>query len=217
MVYFYSKISGDVTFILENNRNQSVNAIDDATDNSTLNFFRQANVKDGNGDDLPVAYFEVWPSSAGNGITNFKAINIYGGRINVYGRGANKGAIVNVGNINVYNDAEFGAYGNSISSNYAYGIKLKDGGKLTVAGGTVNVNTGLNDVENGFAVIGDVEVSKGVFTASNPNYRAVKGNLTAGGKILIKESNDNTTWTALEGATSTAKYIKAQETSKTWK
>lgn len=211
------KISGDVTFILENNRNQSVNAIDDATDNSTLNFFRQANVKDGNGDDLPVAYFEVWPSSAGNGITNFKAINIYGGRINVYGRGANKGAIVNVGNINVYNDAEFGAYGNSISSNYAYGIKLKDGGKLTVAGGTVNVNTGLNDVENGFAVIGDVEVSKGVFTASNPNYRAVKGNLTAGGKILIKESNDNTTWTALEGATSTAKYIKAQETSKTWK
>lgn len=211
------KISGDVTFILENNRNQSVTAIDDATDNSTLNFFRQANVKDGDGNNLPVGYFEVWPSSAGNGITNFKAINIYGGRINVYGRGANKGAVVNVGNINVYNDAEFGAYGNSISNNYAYGIKLKDGGKLTVAGGTVNVNTGLNDVENGFAVIGDVEVSKGVFTASNGSYRAVKGNLTAGGKILIKESNDNSTWTKIEGTTSTAKYIKAQETSKTWK
>lgn len=211
------KISGDVSIIIPNDYYWSYTSIDDAKDSSTLNIFRQANVKDGKGDDLPVGNIEFYNSSAGNAITNFKAINIYGGNIYAYGRGANKAAIINVGNINVYNDASLYAYGYSASSIYASGIKLRDGGKLTVAGGTVYAYTNSNDVDYGFAVIGDVEVSKGVFTAENSVYRAVKGNLTAGGKILIKESNDNSTWTALEGATSTAKYIKAQETSKTWK
>ncbi len=205
------KISGDVTFILENNRNNNLTAIDDAKNSSTLNIFRQANVKDGNGDDLPVGYI-YFGKSNGNAVTNFKAINIYGGRFEAWASGANKGAIVKVGNINVYNDAELTATG---SSN-AFGIKL-NGGKLTVAGGTVNITGTLNDIDEGFAVIGDVEVSKGVFTATNTAYRAVSGNLTAGGKILIKESNDGNTWTALEGTTSSSKYIKAQETSKTWK
>lgn len=211
------KISGDVTFILQNNITNNFYSIDDATDNSTLNFFRQANVKDGNGDDLPVGYFYIYSSSANNAITNFKAINIYGGTIEAYGRGVNKAAIINVGNINVYNDACLRAYGYSSSNIYATGIKLRDGGKLTVAGGTVYAYTNSNDIDNGFAVIGDVEVSKGVFTAENPTYRAVKDNLTAGGKILIKESNDGNTWTALKDATSSARYIQAQETSKTWK
>lgn len=211
------KISGDVTFILQNNITNNISSIDDATDNSTLNFFRQANVKDGDGNDLPVGDFYIYNGSAGNAITNFKAINIYGGTIQAYGRGVNKAAIINVRNINVYNDARLSAYGYYSSNIYATGIKLRDGGKLTVAGGTVYAYTYSNDVDNGFAVIGDVEVSKGVFTAENSQYRAVKGNLTAGGKILIKESNDNNTWTALEGTTSTAKYIQAQETSKTWK
>lgn len=196
------KVSGDVTFILKNDLSQNLDAMDDAKDASTLNIFRQA-VTNKTEDVSGRINFNWWGA---NNITNFKAINLYGGRISTSGR------IANVENISVYNNATLNVNGSD-----TYGIKLKDGGKLTVAGGTVSVDAWGTDINTGFAVIGDVEVSKGVFTASNNQYRAVKGNLTAGGKILIKESNDNNTWTALEAATSTAKYIKAQETSKTWK
>ena len=196
------KVSGDVTFILKNDLSQTLDAMDDAKDASTLNIFRQA-VTNKTADVSGRINFNWYGA---NNITNFKAINLYGGRISTSGR------IANVENISVYNNATLNVNGSD-----TYGIKLKDGGKLTVAGGTVSVGAWGTDIDLGFAVIGDVEVSKGVFTASNGEYRAVKGNLTAGGKILIKESNDNNTWTALEGATSTAKYIKAQETSKTWK
>jgi len=203
------KISGDVSIIIPNDYSWNYYSIDDAKDGSTLNFFRQANVKDNNGDDLPVGIMRF--RGATNVITNFKAINLYGGTIEF------NNTIAGVGEINVYNDAKLTTY----QSDYGYynsgKIQLKDGGKLTVAGGTVDIIGWGTDLNTGFAVIGDVEVSKGVFTASNSDYRAVKGNLTAGGKILIKESNDKSTWTALEGAKSTSKYIKAQETSKTWK
>lgn len=196
------KISGDVSIIIPNDANYPYDAIDDAKDSSTLNIFRQAVTN--KSADVPGIINFSWSNN--NNITNFKAINIYGGTITVAGR------IAAVGNINVYNEASLNVNGTS-----TFGIKLKEGGKLTVAGGTVSVGAWGTDIENGFAVIGDVEVSKGVFTASNSSYRAVKGNLTAGGKTLIKESNDNSTWTALEGATSTSKYIKAQDKSDTWK
>lgn len=196
------KISGDVSIIIPNDANYNYDAIDDAKDSSTLNIFRQAVTN--KSADVPGIINFGWYNN--NNITNFKAINIFGGTITLAGR------IAAVGNINVYNEASLNVNGSN-----TFGIKLKEGGKLTVAGGTVSVGAWGTDIENGFAVIGDVEVSKGVFTASNSSYRAVKGNLTAGGKILIKESNDGNTWTALEGATSTAKYIQAQETSKTWK
>jgi len=198
------KISGDVSIIIPNDYYWYYTAIDDAKDSSTLNIFRQANVKDNNGDDLPVG--ELWfQKSWDNAVTNFKTINFYGGKVYV------RGQIAGVGNINVYNDAYLQVW------NGNYGIKLNENGKLTVAGGEVYVTGYSADLTTGFAVIGDVEISKGVFTASNDQYRAVKGNLTAGGKILIKESNDDTTYTALEGTTSTSKYIKAQEKSNTWK
>ena len=202
------KISGDVSIIIPNDFTWNYNAIDDAKNGSTLNFFRQSNVKDGNGDDLPVGKIRIY--GGGNVITNFKAINIYGGTIVFNGR------IAEVENVNIYNDAKLT---NRINDNNWYNgsIHLKDGGKLTIAGGEVEVIEYANDVKTGFAVIGDVEISKGVFIATNSAYRAVNGNLKAGGKILIKESNDGTNWTAIEGTTSTAKYIKAQETSKTWK
>jgi hypothetical protein len=203
------KISGDVSIIIPNNNIWNYNALDDAKDGSTLNFFRQANVKDGMGDDLPVGIMRF--RGATNVITNFKAINLYGGTIEF------SNTIAGVGEINVYNDAKLTTYQSDYASYYTGKIQLKDGGKLTVAGGTVDIIGWGTDLNTGFAVIGDVEVSKGVFTASNSDYRAVKGNLTAGGKTLIKESNDNSTWTAIEGTTSTAKYIKAQDKSDTWK
>ena len=203
------KISGDVSIIIPNNNIWNYDALDDAKDGSTLNFFRQANVKDGMGDDLPVGIMRF--RGATNVITNFKAINLYGGTIEF------SNTIAGVGEINVYNDAKLTTYQSDYAAYNNGKIQLKDGGKLTVAGGTVDILGWGTDLNTGFAVIGDVEVSKGVFTASNNQYRAVKGNLTAGGKILIKESNDGNTWTALEGATSTSKYIKAQDKSDTWK
>jgi len=203
------KISGNVSIIIPNNKIWNYNALDDAKDGSTLNFFRQANVKDGMGADLPVGIMRF--RGAANVITNFKAINLYGGTIEFYN------TIAAVGEINVYNDAKLTTYQSDYGSYSSGKIQLKDGGKLTVAGGTVDIIGWGTDLKTGFAVIGDVEVSKGVFTASNSEYRAVSGNLTAGGKILIKESNDGNTWTALEGATSTSKYIKAQDKSDTWK
>lgn len=204
------KISGDVTFILQNNTNSNLTSIDDAKDSSTLNIFRQAVTN--KSADVPGIIRIGWLGSyPDNTITNFKAINIYGADIQF------RGNIAEVGEINVYNEAKLTTTRSDWASTYSGKILLKDGGKLTVAGGTVDIYGSGTDLNTGFAVIGDVEVSKGVFTASNSQYRAVKGNLTAGGKILIKESNDNNTWTAIEGTTSTSKYIKAQEKSNTWK
>ena len=208
------KISGDVTFILANELDIYPDAIDDAKNSSTLNIFREADVAKTSGGKVmkDTGILNVGGVTTGSAITNFKAINIYGGTVGVYSNNDKNGGFAAVGNISVYNDATL-----NVNSSKGYGIKFKDGGKLTVAGGTVNITAKLNDIELGFAVIGDIEVSKGIFTATNTTYRAVSGNLTAGGKILIKESNDNNTWTAIEGTTSTSKYIKAQETSKTWK
>ena len=208
------KISGDVTFILANELNIYPDAIDDAKNSSTLNIFREADVAKTSGGKVmkDTGILNVGGVTTGSAITNFKAINIYGGTVSVSSNNDKNGGFAAVGNISVYNDATL-----NVNSYQGYGIKFKDGGKLTVAGGTVNITANLNDIELGFAVIGDIEVSKGIFTATNTTYRAVSGNLTAGGKILIKESNDGNTWTALEGTTSSSKYIKAQETSKTWK
>ena len=204
------KISGDVSIILPNDYNWNYDAIDDAKNSSTLTFFRQA-VTNKSADVPGIIRIGWYSSRPENTITNFKAINIYGGNIQF------RGNIAGVGEINVYNEAKLTTTHSGWASTYSGKILLKDGGKLTVAGGTVDIYGSGTDLNTGFAVIGDVEVSKGVFTASNSQYRAVKGNLTAGGKILIKESNDNNTWTALEGATSTSKYIKAQDKSDTWK
>lgn len=204
------KISGIVSIILPNDKDWNYSAIDDAKDSSTLNIFRQAVTN--KSADVPGIIRIGWIGSyPENSITNFKAINIYGGNIQF------RGNIAGVGEINVYNEAKLTTYHSGFDATYNGKILLKDGGKLTVAGGTVDILGWGTDLNTGFAVIGDVEVSKGVFTASNSQYRAVKGNLTAGGKILIKESNDNNTWTALEGTTSTSKYIKAQDKSDTWK
>lgn len=203
------KISGDVSIIIPNNYDWDYDAIDDAKNSSTLTFFRQAVTN--KSADVPGIIRIGWNSWPVNTITNFKAINIYGGNIQF------RGSIAGVGEINVYNEAKLTTTHSGRASTYIGKIQLKDGGKLTVAGGTVDITGSGTDLNTGFAVIGDVEVSKGVFTASNSDYRAVKGNLTAGGKTLIKESNDASTWTALEGTTSTSKYIKAQDKSDTWK
>lgn len=198
------KIAGDVTFILKNGasaQNWTIDNLVDADDAYKLNIFLEAKTVT-----APVASkLTVNRSTGGDAITNFKEINVYGGTLEGLSTAANCGGFAAIKNLNVNG-------GKVIAKNTVngYGISLADGGKLTIAGGEVEaVGTG-SSTTFGYALIGDVEVSKGKFAAKNPDYRAVKGNMTAGGKIKFKTSANGSTYTALEGATSNAPYVKAE-------
>lgn len=198
------KIAGDVTFILKNGasaQNWTIDNLVDADDAYKLNIFLEAKTVT-----APVASkLTVNRSTGGDAITNFKEINVYGGTLEGLSTAPNCGGFAAIKNLNVNG-------GKVIAKNTVngYGISLADGGKLTIAGGEVEaVGTG-SSTTFGYALIGDVEVSKGKFAAHNPDYRAVKGNMTAGGKIKFKTSANGSTYTALEGATSNAPYVKAE-------
>lgn len=192
-------IKGDVTLIFANNVKADLKNIDDKTDNATLNIFGEAIATTSSTPAKPE--YEAWEpaitlNNYPNAITNFKAVNIYAGTYTVDGR-------INLKDLNVY--------GGTLNAGKAPGIDnaIKVSGKLTVDGGTVNAIGNGSDTENGFAIIGDVVVNKGSFTATNADYRAVKGNLTAGSKIKFQTSADGTTWADLTTATTNEKYIKA--------
>lgn len=201
------KAGGDVTFILGNAVNSSIVNFVDTKDASTLNIFRQANVAITSGSSTmkAVGKLTVDRSTGGDAITNFKAINIYGGEITASSDAANCGGFAAIGNINV-NGGKLTAK----NTTNGYGISLLDGGKLTIAGGDVVATGKGSSTSFGYAVIGDVEISKGTFEASNSDYRAVKGNMSASGKIKIKESANGSTYTELKTATSNAPYIQAK-------
>lgn len=192
-------IKGNVTLIFADNVNADLKNIDDKTDNATLNIFGEAIATASSTPAKPE--YEAWEpaitlNNYPNAITNFKAVNIYAGTFTVDGT-------INLKDLNVY--------GGTLNAGRAPGIDnaIKVSGKLTVDGGTVNAIGNGSDTENGFAIIGDVVVNKGGFTATNADYRAVKGNLTAGSKIKFQTSADGTTWADLTTATTSEKYIKA--------
>ena len=198
------KIAGDVTFILKNGasaQNWTIANLVDADDAYKLNIFLEAKTVTS-----PTASkLTVDRGTGGDAITNFKEINVYGGTLEGLSTAANCGGFAAIKNLNVKG-------GKVIAKNTSngYGISLADGGKLTIAGGEVEaVGTG-SSTTFGFALIGDVEVSKGKFAAQNPDYRAVKGNMTAGGSIKFKTSANGSTYSVLEGTTSNAAYIKAE-------
>ena len=192
-------IKGDVTLIFANSVDADLLNIDDKTDNATLNIFGEAIATTSSTPAKPE--YEAWEpaitlNNYPNAITNFKAVNIYAGTYTVDGR-------INLKDLNVY--------GGTLNAGKVPGIDnaIKVSGKLTVDGGTVNAIGNGSDTENGFAIIGDVVVNRGSFTATNADYRAVKGNLTAGSKIKFQTSADGTTWADLTTATTNEKYIKA--------
>lgn len=74
-------------------------------------------------------------------------------------------------------------------------------GNITMNDGTLNVVTNDNGKH---AIVGDVEVVKGTFTAQNVNYVAVNGKLTGS----FEESTNGTTWTKVTATTSSAPYVK---------
>lgn len=198
------KIAGDVTFILKNGSsavNWQIDNLFDADDAYKLNIFLEAKtVKTPTASKLTVDR-----STGGDAITNFKEINVYGGTLEGLSTTPNCGGFAAIKNLNVNG-------GKVIAKNTinGYGISLAEGGKLTIAGGEVEAVGTSSSTTFGYALIGDVEVSKGKFAAQNPDYRAVKGNMTAGGKIKFKTSANGSTYTALEGTTSTAPYVKAE-------
>jgi hypothetical protein len=74
-------------------------------------------------------------------------------------------------------------------------------GNITMNDGTLSVVTNDNGKH---AIVGDVEVVKGTFTAQNANYVAVNGKLTGS----FAESTNGTTWTNVTATTSAAPYVK---------
>ncbi|SFB72840.1 hypothetical protein SAMN04488493_101182 [Xylanibacter ruminicola] len=74
-------------------------------------------------------------------------------------------------------------------------------GKITMNDGKLKVVASANDKK---AIVGDVEVVKGTFTAENANYVAVEGTLTGSFEI----STDGAAYTKLTATSSTAPYVK---------
>lgn len=192
-------INGDVTLIFADTKNATLQNLDDKTDNAKLNIFGEAKQK---GTEERV--YEAWnptitiTGATVNAITNFKEINIYTGTFTV------SKAITAVKDINVYGGAL------TVDAKAAYAMKLT--GTLTINGGTVTAKGYGSDTENGFAVIGNVVLNKGAFEASNADYRAVNGTLTAGTgfEFLAGATADKGKATAIEGTTSNSKYIWGQ-------
>ena len=91
---------------------------------------------------------------------------------------------------------------------YGFDAKYKQAaGKVTMTGGTLTVGKGLT-ATNVKAVIADVEVSKGDFTAES-NYHAVEGALIG----TFYGSTDKNTWTKIENE-DRPKYITTIEPKK---
>lgn len=88
---------------------------------------------------------------------------------------------------------------------------VMDGGSVTTSAGfTGNITmndgtlTATHTANDKYAIVGDVEVVKGTFTAQNVNYVAVNGKLTGS----FEESTNGTTWAKVTATTSTAPYVK---------
>ncbi len=79
--------------------------------------------------------------------------------------------------------------------------------KVTMTDGKLTVGESLSGTE--FAVRGDVEVTKGEFTASSKDYHAVSGALVG----TFYGSTDNATWTKITGE-ERPKYITTKEPKK---
>lgn len=79
--------------------------------------------------------------------------------------------------------------------------------KVTMTDGKLKVGTSMDGTN--FAVLGDVEVTKGEFTASSKDYHAVSGALVG----TFYGSTDNTNWTKITGE-ERPKYITTIEPKK---
>lgn len=91
-----------------------------------------------------------------------------------------------------------------------------DGGKVNVSGDKVKAAVTMNGGEltvwqnwenDAYAVIGDVTVNKGKFSATSANYHAVDGKLA--GTFFSSATGTAGSWKAVTSETSTDKYIKS--------
>lgn len=203
------KIKGDATFILADGSNfQPTKAIiDDTPDAHTINIYGQKG---------QTGKLTATGAGTGDVIIDFKAINIYGGKVNVSTKVNGSGAFNKVGAINVFKGGELKAEHTAAPG---YGIKMKSGGAVTVDGGILEVIGFGSNADNSYALIGDVTVkNKGRFGAKSADYRAINGTVTA---TTAKASDDSTlkwipdkktydgNWAAFTG-TSTKKCVWAE-------
>jgi hypothetical protein len=106
------------------------------------------------------------------------------------------------------NAVTFGAINLKTSNMTCTQVVLKDGGAITLDGGTFTADaTGDN-----YAVKGNVVVNKGTFTASSPAYHAVKGDLS--GTTFYESSVGGAAaanWAAITGTSSLEPYVKGEK------
>ena len=114
---------------------------------------------------------------------------------------------IQASNLNV-NGGDVKAYKQIRGFNYdkKTGYTVADA-KVTMTDGKLTVGADLTGTE--FAVLGDVEVTKGEFTASSKDYHAVSGALVG----TFYGSTDNTNWTKITGE-ERPKYITTKEPKK---
>jgi hypothetical protein len=178
------KIAGDVNFIIANKYDNTYdcsfgidgkNIVDATANTHTLNIY---------GESGHIGWFWVDGPATDAAIKNFKEINVYGGNTaaNCYSDGG--GAINKVSAINVFN----GHLKAEVKTLGGYGIKMPEGSKITVSGGLLEAYGAGSNVDNSWAVIGDVVVNKGRIQAQCAGNKAVDGTVTA---TITKESDDD--------------------------
>ena len=177
------KLAGYVDFIIADNANFGINNFNlvDATANThTLNIY---------GEMGSTGWFWVDGPTTDAAVKDFKEINVYGGNTaaNCYSNGG--GCINKVGAINVFN-GRLKAEVQSWAGVAGYGIKMPEGSKINVSGGLLEAYGAGTNVDNSWAVIGNVEVNKGRFQAECAGNKAVDGTVTA---TVTKESDDDPT------------------------
>lgn len=190
VLYKNIKISGDVNFIIADYAIGSptwtgcsfgisgFNLVDATANPHTLNIYGEGQ----NG------WFWVDGPANDAAVKNFKEINVYGGNFAANCQSDGGGAINKVSAINVFN----GHLKADVYVAGGYGIKMPEGSKINVSGGLLEAYGAGSNVDNSWAVIGNVEVNKGRFQAECAGNKAVDGTVTA---AITKESDDATTWT----------------------
>jgi len=135
--------------------------------------------------------------------------NMYDVKTLIFKKGTLSGSLNKMGAVTIF-DGEV-----SSSTVAADNLAIKGGdvnvywgsitASITMDGGTLTANQYKDN--DAYAVIGDVTVNKGKFSATSANYHAVDGKLT--GTFFSSATGAAGSWKAVTSETSTDKYIKS--------
>ena len=157
------------------------NIVDGTANTHTLNIY---------GEEWQIGWLWIDGPATDVAVKDFKELNIYSGQMAANCTSDGGGAIKKVGAINVFN----GCLKAGVYTTGGYGIKMPEGGKITISGGLLEANGAGSNVDNSWAVIGDVVVNRGELRAECAGNKAIDGTVTA---TITKES-DATTWNMVD-------------------